>query len=133
MLRDKAARFHVASLIHEHKIGALESKGYTAICMDRTLENGDAHPTPRTTVKTPDFALSEPYHWDQAIEMLKNGKILLLPAIQPVIPAAKKWIQFPAQFPAVVQSQRFLVNRKRTFAVYEGSDTDPEFYPKLGA
>ena len=127
VLKDDNARNHVASLIHEHKTGAIEAKGYTSVCVDRTLENGDPHPTKRTVVKTPyEFALSEPHHWDAAIRMLKTGSIkpIIIPPEWNWVIAAKNEVKF--QFPAAPWKSRELTIEERVKALQEQR---PDLFP----
>ena len=75
MLKDEAARKHVASIILEHKTGKLAEKGVHAHLMGRTLPNGDSNPQKVCVIATPEFAFDTMYehHWFDAIQMLKEN------------------------------------------------------------
>jgi len=79
MLRDEAARNHVASIIKDHQDGKLEETAKTAYKMHATAPNGDALPLADRvqTVLTPNFARmwQTSYFWGAAIATLQNKNI----------------------------------------------------------
>ena len=73
MLKDKAAREHVAGLISDHKSGKLEIAGRTCYVMAATHANGTDAPAKMKIrpLYQPNFAMSHPHYWSCAIAMLK--------------------------------------------------------------
>lgn len=78
MLKDKAARLHVASILKDHCEGKLEESGKTAYMMNATDRAGEALPVAdrNMPVATPHFAKDWQfaYYWNVPIAMLKDDK-----------------------------------------------------------
>lgn len=72
MLRDRPARDHIASIIKDHKLGALAATGKTAWVMHAT------DPDKVQLIVAPDFAskYEHEHFWDDAIALLKNNQTL---------------------------------------------------------
>ena len=87
MLRDEAARKHVASIIDAHMKGELEAQCKTAYVMYATDRAGNSLEGAQKIfpVYTPIFAYDwqHQHYWEDAVEMLKNNCMQVFRPIMP--------------------------------------------------
>ena len=99
MLSDQSARMHVAGIIKAHMTGELEEKCITAQMMDATDRAGNPLPYCATQfpVYTPNFAYDwqHQHFWEEAIEMLKQGKV----GVEPIPPHRQNASRGPYSMP----------------------------------